>query len=210
MGSILMVALYLFLVFSQLSEYYCLTVCESRRFTTTFNFKFNYAINIQSLRESIHAIEYLVANDIHNSDQYINRKKSRTISPIKAYIKMNFSNHKRNREFFTYKEILHKCVKNDENIGVQLMDIFLNPESDVHIIHPNIYDLLSITSLYGNAFPHFYLSEAISDILCIPDDAVESGNYIHQLLLYILWYDKYAEIFTDRFEIFSSVHPCLI
>jgi hypothetical protein len=60
---------------------------------------------------------------------------------------MNFSYHKRNREVFTYKEILRKCLMIDENIKVQLMDIFLNPESDVHIIHPNIYDLLSITSL---------------------------------------------------------------
>jgi hypothetical protein len=110
MGSILMVALYHFLVFSQFSEYYCFTLCASSGFSTTFNFKFNYAINIQRLRESIHAIEYLVANDNHNPDQYINRKISRTISPIKAYIKINFSNHKHNREVFTHKEILRKCV----------------------------------------------------------------------------------------------------
>jgi hypothetical protein len=43
MGSILMVALYLFLVFSQLSEYYCFTVCESSGFSTTFNFSSYYA-----------------------------------------------------------------------------------------------------------------------------------------------------------------------
>jgi hypothetical protein len=79
----------LFLLFSHLSEYFYAT-CESKGFSTTFNSKFNYTIDLQSLRESISHIEYLVRNNILNSEKYTHHKKSVTISPIKAYIKMNF------------------------------------------------------------------------------------------------------------------------
>ena len=139
---------------------------------TSFNGKFNHTIDIMSLRVTISLIA-----DLLDQNVYAKRGKNRHITPVKAYIQMNFTNHKRHKAVgsVSYEEILLLCIDSDKMFGFNLMNLFLeNCETKT-----SIYDFESVFSLYGTIFANFNEQKIINILIKVrlKSKSVKSGFF---------------------------------